>query len=85
MSVTLADIRSARRRISHGVVVTPCPESIPLSEMTGVRICCKLDNQQRTGSFKERGARNALLRLTARQKKLGVVAASAGNHALGLA
>ncbi len=85
MSVTLADIRSARRRIAGGVVVTPCPESIPLSEMTGARIFCKLDNLQRTGSFKERGARNALLRLTARQKKLGVIAASAGNHALGLA
>ncbi len=85
MSVTLADIRAARRRISGGVVVTPCPESIPLSEMTGARIFCKLDNLQRTGSFKERGARNALLRLHSRQKKLGVIAASAGNHALGLA
>jgi threonine dehydratase len=85
MSVTLADIRAARRRIAGGVVVTPCPESIPLSEMTGSRIFCKLDNQQRTGSFKERGARNALLLLPARQKKLGVIAASAGNHALGLA
>jgi threonine dehydratase len=85
MSVTLAAIRAARRRIAGGVVVTPCPESIPLSEMTGARIFCKLDNLQRTGSFKERGARNALLRLTTRQKKLGVIAASAGNHALGLA
>jgi len=85
MSVTLADIRAARRRISGGVVVTPCPASIPLSEMTGARIYCKLDNLQRTGSFKERGARNALLRLAPRQKKLGVIAASAGNHALGLA
>lgn len=83
--VTLASIRSARRRIAGGVVVTPCPESIPLSEVTGARIYCKLDNQQRTGSFKERGARNALLRLGRRQKKFGVIAASAGNHALGLA
>ncbi len=85
MNVTLADIRAARRRISGGVVVTPCPESIPLSEMTGARIFCKLDNLQRTGSFKERGARNALLRLAPQQKKRGVIAASAGNHALGLA
>lgn len=84
-TVTLADIRAARRRIAGGVVVTPCPESIPLSEITGARIWCKLDNLQRTGSFKERGARNALLRLSPRQKKLGVIAASAGNHALGLA
>jgi len=67
------------------VVVTPCPESIPLSEITGARIFCKLDNLQRTGSFKERGARNALLLLTPAQKKRGVIAASAGNHALGLA
>ena len=67
------------------MVVTPCPESIPLSEITGARIFCKHDNLQRTGSFKERGARNALLRLTPAQKKRGVIAASAGNHALGLA
>lgn len=55
MSVTLADIRTARRRIAGGVVVTPCPESIPFSKITGARIFCKLDNRQRTGSFKERG------------------------------
>src|SRR5258708_1827728 len=66
-------------------VVTPCPESIPLAEITGARIFCKLDNLQRTGSFKERGARNALLLLEPAQKKRGVIAASAGNHALGLA
>ena len=66
-------------------MVTPCPESIPLSEITGARIYCKLDNLQRTGSFKERGARNALLLLSAAQRKRGVIAASAGNHALGLA
>jgi len=65
--------------------VTPCPDSIPLSEITGARIACKLDNFQRTGSFKERGARNALLRLSPAKRRRGVVAASAGNHALGLA
>ena len=85
MLVTLSDIRAAQRRIAGGVIVTPCPESIPLSEITGARIVCKLDNFQRTGSFKERGARNALLRLPPAQRKRGVVAASAGNHALGLA
>ncbi len=85
MPVTLADIRAARRRISSGVVMTPCPESIPLSDIAGARIFCKLDNFQRTGSFKERGARNALLRLKPLQKQRGVIAASAGNHALGLA
>lgn len=85
MSVTLSDIRAARRRIADGVIVTPCRESIPLSEITGARVFCKLDNFQRTGSFKERGARNALLQLEPGQKKRGVIAASAGNHALGLA
>ncbi len=84
-SVSLADIRAAQRRIRGGVIVTPCPESIPLSEITGSRIVCKLDNFQRTGSFKERGARNALLQLPAAARRRGVVAASAGNHALGLA
>lgn len=85
MPVTLKDIRAANRRISRGVIQTPCPESIPLSELTGSRIFCKLDNLQRTGSFKERGALNALLRLAPAQRKTGVIAASAGNHALGLA
>jgi threonine dehydratase len=83
--VSLRDIRAARRRIRGGVIVTPCPESIPLSEITGSRIVCKLDNFQRTGSFKERGARNALLKLPKARRICGVVAASAGNHALGLA
>ena len=83
--VSLSDIRAARRRIRSGVIVTPCRESIPLSEITGARIVCKLDNFQRTGSFKERGARNALLRLPKANRVKGVVAASAGNHALGLA
>jgi threonine dehydratase len=85
MPVTLSDVRAAQRRIASGIVVTPCPASIPLSEITGARIVCKLDNLQRTGSFKERGARNALLRLPADRQQRGVVAASAGNHALGLA
>ena len=85
MSVTLSDIRAAQRRIAGGVIVTPCPASIPLSEITGARIVCKLENFQRTGSFKERGALNALLRLPPAQRKRGVIAASAGNHALGLA
>jgi threonine dehydratase len=83
--VNLSDIREARRRIKSGVIMTPCPDSIPLSEITGARIACKLDNFQRTGSFKERGARNALLMLPRASRSKGVVAASAGNHALGLA
>ena len=85
MPVTVRDIRAAQRRIASGIIVTPCSSSIPLSEITGARIACKLDNFQRTGSFKERGARNALLRLSPGARRHGVIAASAGNHALGLA
>lgn len=85
MSVSLKEIRAARRRIATGIIRTPCVESVALSELTRSRIFCKLETQQRTGSFKERGARNALLLLEARRKKRGVVAASAGNHASALA
>jgi threonine dehydratase len=81
----LREIEQARRRIAGGVLVSPCIESASLSQLTGMRIFCKLDNLQRTGSFKERGARNALLQLPPAQRRRGVIAASAGNHALGLA
>ncbi len=84
-ALTLADVQAARRRIADGVAITPCSESIPLSEICGCRIYCKADYLQRTGSFKERGARNALLLLDDEQRRRGVIAASAGNHALGLA
>jgi threonine dehydratase len=84
-SISLADIRAAHERIRSGIYRSPCPPSIPLSDLTGSEIFCKLDLLQRTGSFKERGARNALLLLDDVQRARGVVAASAGNHALGLA
>lgn len=83
--VTLADIQAAQERIATGIYRSPCSPSVPLSDLTGSEIFCKLDLLQRTGSFKERGARNALLMLTESQRSRGVVAASAGNHALGLA
>jgi threonine dehydratase len=83
--VTLADIESARARIAGGVYHSPCVESIPLSQLTGAHIYCKLEYLQRTGSFKERGARNALLLLSPEEKRRGVIAASAGNHAQGIA
>ena len=83
--ITFEDIEAARDRITGAVFYSPCPPSIPLSEITGMEIFCKLDNLQRTGSFKERGARNALAQLSADQKKRGVIAASAGNHAQALA
>src|SRR3954453_5012193 len=79
------DIAVARERIAGAVYYSPCAQSIPLSELTGMQIYCKLDNLQRTGSFKERGARNALSQLPPDQQKRGVIAASAGNHAQALA
>lgn len=85
MPVTFSDIEAAALRIKGPIVHTPCPASIGLSEITGCQVFCKLENLQRTGSFKERGARNALLLLPADQKNRGVIAASAGNHALGVA
>src|SRR5688572_14972118 len=84
MPVEFSDIEAAAKRIAGAVIQSPCPLSIPLSEATGMSVYCKLEYLQRTGSFKERGARNALLQLSDEQKKRGVVAASAGNHALGL-
>lgn len=84
-SVQLKDIESAARRVAGHVVNSPCPASIPLSEATGMQVYCKLEYLQRTGSFKERGARNALELLSPGQKQKGVIAASAGNHALGVA
>jgi threonine dehydratase len=83
--IDFADIEAARDRIRGAVYYSPCPHSIPLSELTGMEIYCKLDKLQRTGSFKERGARNALAQLSAEQQKRGVIAASAGNHAQALA
>jgi threonine dehydratase len=83
--VTFQDICAAAKRVAGHIYESPCPPSIPLSEATGMNIFCKLEYLQRTGSFKERGARNALALLTPEEKKRGVVAASAGNHALGLA
>jgi threonine dehydratase len=83
--LALADVEAARERIAGGIYVSPCVESIPLSQLTGAHVFCKLDYLQRTGSFKERGARNALLLLNDEQRRRGVIAASAGNHAQGVA
>jgi threonine dehydratase len=85
MPISLADIRAARERIAGAIYLSPCLQSPALSELTGCRVFCKLDALQRTGSFKERGARNALLLLSPDQRQRGVIAASAGNHALALA
>ena len=84
-TVTLRDIEAARRRLAHGLRLTPCVPSAPLTEILGRRVWLKRDDLQRTGSFKERGARHALLSLAPSERGRGIVAASAGNHALGLA
>ncbi len=83
--VTLQDVLAARERIRGIVAVTPCPLSEPFSEVCGARIHFKLENLHRTGSFKERGAANKFALLTPEERKRGVVAASAGNHAQGVA
>jgi threonine dehydratase len=85
MPLSIDDIYAAQRRIAGSIYISPCPESPALSELTGSRVFCKLDSLQRTGSFKERGARNALLLLPQEKRQRGVIAASAGNHALALA
>jgi threonine dehydratase len=83
--VTLEDVVAARERIRGTVAVTPCPLSEPFSELCGARIHFKLENLHRTGSFKERGAANKFALLTPEERKRGVVAASAGNHAQAVA
>jgi len=85
MSVTFSDIEGAAGRIAGQVLATPCPYSAALSEAAGMEIWCKMEFLQRTGSFKERGARNALALLDPKRRRCGVIAASAGNHALGVA
>src|SRR4051812_37927252 len=84
-AISLESIRAARARIADVIYHSPCPYSLSLSRLCGCEIYCKLDHLQMTGSFKERGARNRLLSLSADEKKRGVIAASAGNHALALA
>jgi threonine dehydratase len=84
-SVTLSSIRAARVRIGESIYVSPCQFSHDLSELAGLPLYLKLENLQRTGSFKERGALNKLLTLNEVERKRGVITASAGNHAQGVA
>lgn len=83
--VELSDIQKALSRIRADIRISPCPFSEAFSNQTGNSIFLKLDNQQRTGAFKERGALNKLLTLTQEERDRGVIAASAGNHAQGVA
>jgi threonine dehydratase len=83
--LTLSDIQSALGRIRKAIYVSPCTRSETFSELTGDAIYLKLENRQRTGAYKERGALNKLLSLTAEERSQGVIAASAGNHAQAVA
>src|ERR1017187_2878685 len=83
--ITLNDIQTALRRIRPAIYLSPCARSETFSQITGNSVYLKLDNLQRTGAFKERGALNKLLTLTEEERVRGVIAASAGNHAQGLA
>lgn len=84
-AVSLKHIQQARERIAKSIRDTPCQLSESLSELCGARVHVKFENLQATGSFKERGAANKLLQLSAEERKRGVVTASAGNHGLGVA
>jgi threonine dehydratase len=84
-AVSLAEIRAAMDRIRESIYLSPCARSEYFSQLTGNSVYLKLDNLQRTGAFKERGALNKLLTLTAEERSRGVIAASAGNHAQGVA
>ena len=84
-AVSLAEIRAAMDRIRDSIYLSPCARSEYFSQLTGNSVYLKLDNLQRTGAFKERGALNKLLTLTTEERSRGVIAASAGNHAQGVA
>src|SRR4051794_20919600 len=83
--ITLADIERARERVRDAIYLSPCTRSETLSRRIGCELYLKLENLQMTGSFKERGALNKLALLTPAERAAGVLAASAGNHAQGVA
>ncbi|MGA9967669.1 MAG: threonine ammonia-lyase [Terriglobales bacterium] len=83
--VSLNDIQNALRRIRPSIGISPAAQSHELSRIAGGPVFLKLENLQRTGSFKERGALNKLLMLDAEERDRGLVTASAGNHAQAVA
>lgn len=83
--ISLSDIQAARGRICHSIYLSPCARSETFSRTTANQVYLKLDNLQRTGAFKERGALNKLLVLSEKERARGVIAASAGNHGQGVA
>ena len=85
LPVSIDDVRAARVRIGDAIVRTPTLRSQTLSQLTGANVWLKFENLQFTAAYKERGALNRLLQLGPDARKAGVIAASAGNHAQGLA
>src|SRR5512139_3602638 len=84
-TISPADIEAAATTLHRSVIETACNRSRTLSEICGCNLWLKFENLQFTSSFKERGALNRLSALTAAERERGVVAMSAGNHALGVA
>lgn len=85
MKVTLDEIKAARQTIGDLILRTPCELSRSCSNLVGADVFLKLENNQRTGSFKMRGASSKISSLSGDEKKRGVIACSAGNHAQGVA
>jgi len=85
LPIGLADVRAAAARIAGRVLRTPALQSDAISAATGARVTLKLENLQATGAFKERGAANRLALLTGAERRAGVIAVSAGNHAQAVA
>ncbi|HUZ13560.1 MAG TPA: threonine ammonia-lyase [Caulobacteraceae bacterium] len=85
MTLSLDDIKAAAARLDGHIERTPCRRSRTLSQITGAEVWVKFENMQFTASYKERGALNRLLQLSPAERKRGVIAASAGNHAQALA
>ncbi|MDB5686997.1 MAG: L-threonine ammonia-lyase, partial [Rhizorhabdus sp.] len=83
--VTIDDVRAAHIRVAPSIVRTPIMRSRTLSDLTGANVWLKFENLQFTAAYKERGALNKLMLLSEEAKARGVIAASAGNHAQGLA
>ena len=83
--LSLSDIEAAARRLQGHLLNTPCVASQTLSQLTGAQIYLKFENLQYTSSFKERGACNKLAQLSGDERRRGVIAMSAGNHAQGVA
>jgi threonine dehydratase len=85
MPVEFSDIQDAHRAMAGEIIRTPTLPAPKLSALTGAEVFVKYDNMQATGSFKERGAFNRMRRLTAEERRQGVIAMSAGNHAQAVA